>query len=190
MRLSYQHRLSLIASVIFLFFVNNLHGQVSVLSVPEHSIKNADWVLFATSATKTYEYDRNSIEIQDSTHLLIRIKETPKKVFYTQIESEKMMEHRSLLDYQDRSHLIYDYEGYEAYALTITEEKIDGSLSRYAILEETDYDKSGMVLSAKKNAPDTVDWATSIGAIPETAAINLLIKARTASYISVGNRPE
>jgi hypothetical protein len=190
MRLSYQHRLPLIVLVLFLFSAKILHGQANALSVPECSIKNANWVLFAASATNLYEYDQNSIEREDSTHFLIRIKETPKKVFYTQIKSEKMMEHRSLLDYQDRSRLIYDYEGYETYAMTITEEKIDGSLGRYTILEETDYDRMGTVLSAKKNGSDTVNWATSIGAVPETAAINLLMKAGTKSYIGVGIQPE
>jgi hypothetical protein len=167
MRLSKHQLISAMIIVVWCYTGGTAQAQGKITS-------DREWLVFASTSTMTYEYDKNTVQRMDSTHILIRIKETPKTAFYRQVKSDKMMEHRSLQDYEDRSHLIFDYEGYEKYAYTMREDEFDQSMNRFTILETTDYDTNGAILFQKKTA--VLSWTTSLGAVPETAVSQLFSK--------------
>lgn len=169
-------------------YVHNLKAQSKVAF--DLSAKDPEWVLFATTQNKEYEYNKSTIcHIDPKQNIIhIQIKEIPKKINYKVVKSQKMMEHRSLQDYQDRLHLSWDYEGYENYTFTINDEEIDGLLKKYAIIETTDFDISGKVLFNQKTVIDNSSWITSIGAVPETAAMDIVLKDRKKAYTGESNQ--
>jgi hypothetical protein len=174
---------------------NSLQAQSVTVMTNNHQVSAAqdrhpEWVPFASSYCMNYAYDKKTIVHLDSTHMRIIVKGTPKKVFYIEIKSAKMMDHRSLLDYQDRLHPVFDYEGYEKYVSTITEEEIDASKNMYAILETKDLDLNGTVLSTTKIETKSIQWISSVGAIAETVAINLLINGQHKSLTAENVTPE
>jgi hypothetical protein len=178
LRLSKQ-RLILLMIIGMLFFTVSI-PQAQVKELPGDAAKNPEWLVVASTSAMIYEYDKNSIQQMDSSHIRIRIKETPKPVSYHQVKSDKMAEHRSLQDYHDRSHLVYDYEGYEKYAYVIKVEEIDGLQNRFDILETTDYDTDGAILDQKKTTG--AEWITNVGAVPETALLQLFSKTKAIGF--------
>jgi len=154
----------------------------TAFSITDISDKDSEWVCFANAPEIVYAYDKNGILRLDSMRIRIRIKRTPKQVFYIQVKTEKMMEHRSLQNYEDRGHPQFDYEGYERYGFTIAEEEIDGSARKYKILEMTDYDTKGEMLSKMEYAPENASWIESSGRVAETALIDSFNRTEPPEY--------
>lgn len=194
MKFCLKYSVLLVVLVSSVFGANILRAQESKavstnsLSITDLAVKDSQWVFFANTPEITFAYDKNSIERLDSMHLRIWIKKTPKEVFYLQVKSEEMMEHRSLQSYENRSHVEFDYEGYERYGFTIVHEEIDGSKEKYKILKTIDYDINGEVLSKTEPDPESPQWITGIGVAAQTTIIDLLFKPKQTAALVISNK--
>jgi len=177
-------------TIVFFFInANALYAQTSnaiqkSLLPPILTVRDSDWAFIVSTENIIYSYDNKKIERLDSNHVRVSIKEMPKQSFFKQIRSQKMMEHRSLQNYDDKAHLIYDYEGFENYSFTIVQEEINLSEKKFKILKTMDYNVKGDAFFTTDNSNDIPGWKTSIGAIVETAVINLLFTPKAIGYKS------
>ncbi len=107
-----------------------------------------EWVFLGNTETSKWEYDARAVVRSDSSHVRIRMKETPLKNSYCDVRGAKMWEQRSIQGYSDtlKLHPQFYYEGYERFGFAIFEETIDLNDRTYFVTFTADYDLGGLLL--------------------------------------------
>jgi len=166
--------LYLALSFSFFFTQNTLHAQENEeqksFTAPR---QQQEWVFLVNSETSKWEYDRRTIMLIDSSHIRVRLRETPLKNSYCDIRGAKMWKNRSIQGYSDslRMHPQYYYDGYERYGFTILEEIIDFTRKTYTIRYAGDYDLGGLLIALWGDAYDKPVSIAESG--PEKMVVNL-----------------
>jgi hypothetical protein len=143
----YWRSIFIIAAIVFtatFLYAQETHEQRSYTA--PSAIKA--WIFFGTTATSRCEYEENSLTFTKPAQLHVRIRETPLRGNYYDIIRAKMWDQRSIQGYSDSLRLLpqFNYDGYEHYSYSISEEIIDLGTERYKVLITNDYDQAGMLL--------------------------------------------
>lgn len=185
-----QKNVLLFLTGIFFSLTTIVHAQQDIaFNSPKESVAfsydiPSEWIFLCKTGDMIYSYNTKSLIRTDSANLRVEIRETPNPLFYIQLKSDKLREHRILEDYSDRLHLKYEYGGYENYAYTVREKEIDRKEKKCRIMKTMDYDTYGVVLETKEAEPPV--WESTVGMAAESLIIDSLFKTTVNYYTGPG----